>query len=85
MGILLVYSVVDAVSFKNIFEWLKSIEKNAVAEVTKILIGNKCDLEDQRVWICSQLCFLLFTLSSSSSSPDGLRGARESPREEPWL
>lgn len=49
MGILLVYSITDDVSFKNIHDWLKSIEKNAVAEVTKILIGNKCDLEENRV------------------------------------
>ena len=48
-GILLIYDVTDRDSFKNLGNWLIEIEKNANKDVLKILIGNKCDLEEKRV------------------------------------
>ena len=48
-GILLLYDVTDKDSFKNLSNWLIEIEKNASKNVLKVLIGNKCDLEDKRV------------------------------------
>ena len=48
-GILLLYDVTDKDSFKNISNWLIEIEKNASKNVLKLLIGNKCDLEEKRV------------------------------------
>ena len=48
-GILLIYDVTDKDSFKNLSNWLIEIEKNASKNVLKVLIGNKCDLEDKRV------------------------------------
>jgi Ras-related protein Rab-1A len=48
-GILLLYDVTDKESFKNISNWLIEIEKNASKNILRILIGNKCDLEDKRV------------------------------------
>ena len=48
-GILLLYDVTDKESFKNLSNWLIEIEKNASKNVLRILIGNKCDLEDKRV------------------------------------
>ena len=48
-GILLLYDVTDKDSFKNLSDWLIKIEKNASKNVVKILIDNKCDLEDKRV------------------------------------
>ena len=47
-GIFVVYDISDTVSFKNINNWLIEIEKNANKNVYKILVGNKCDLEDKR-------------------------------------
>ena len=47
-GILVVYDITDMESFKNINNWLIEIEKNANKNVYKILIGNKCDLEEKR-------------------------------------
>lgn len=49
MGILLVYDVTDEKSFGNIRNWIRNIEQHASESVNKILIGNKCDLADQRV------------------------------------
>ena len=48
-GILLLYDVTDKDSFKNLSNWLIEIEKNASKNVLKVLIGNKCDLEDKRL------------------------------------
>ena len=47
-GIFVVYDISDTESFKNINNWLIEIEKNANINVYKILVGNKCDLEDKR-------------------------------------
>ena len=47
-GVLVVYDITDRESFENLNSWLIEIEKNANKNVFKILIGNKCDLEDKR-------------------------------------
>ena len=48
-GILLLYDVTDKDSFKNLSNWLIEIEKNANKNVLKVLIGNKCDLDEKRI------------------------------------
>ena len=48
-GILLIYAITTRESFKNLESWLIEIEKNASENVLKILIGNKNDLESERV------------------------------------
>ena len=53
-GILLVFDVTEKESFESLNNWLIEIEKNANKNVVKILIGNKCDLEDKRVISYSQ-------------------------------
>jgi len=47
-GVLVVYDITDRESFDNLNSWLIEIEKNANKNVYKLLIGNKCDLEDKR-------------------------------------
>jgi len=47
-GVLVVYDITDRDSFDNLTSWLIEIEKNASKNVYKLLIGNKCDLEDKR-------------------------------------
>ncbi len=49
MGILLVYDITDENSFQNIRNWIRNIEQHAAEGVDKVLIGNKCDMKDQRV------------------------------------
>jgi len=53
-GILLVFDLTEKESFESLNNWLIEIEKNANKNVVKILIGNKCDLEDKRVISYSQ-------------------------------
>lgn len=48
MGIILVYDITDAKTFENIKNWIRNIEENASAEVERILLGNKCELEEKR-------------------------------------
>lgn len=51
MGIMLVYDVTNEKSFENIKNWIRNIEENASADVEKMILGNKCDLEAKRqVW-----------------------------------
>ncbi|CAI2380236.1 unnamed protein product [Moneuplotes crassus] len=47
-GIIVVYDVTDKESFKNIDTWMNEIEKHASDNVSRILCGNKSDLEDSR-------------------------------------
>lgn len=49
MGILLVYDVTDDRSFNNIRNWIRNIDQHAAENVSRILIGNKCDLVDKKV------------------------------------
>ncbi len=47
-GIILAYAINNKQSFKNIGMWIKQIESNTGENVSKILVGLKADLEDQR-------------------------------------
>ena len=49
MGIVVVYDVSDEKSFSNIPIWLKNIDQHASEDVIKILVGNKCDINERRV------------------------------------
>ena len=45
---MLVYNITDLESFENLNYWLYEIEKNAPKDVYKILVGNKCDIKNER-------------------------------------
>lgn len=48
MGIMLVYDISSHKSYESINKWLRNIETHANESVEKILVGNKCDLDDRR-------------------------------------
>ncbi|URD76696.1 ras-related protein [Musa troglodytarum] len=48
-GIIVVYDVTDQESFNNVKQWLNEIDRYASENVNKLLVGNKCDLTDDRV------------------------------------
>lgn len=48
-GIILAYDITDRESFNNVNNWLAEVKKHAGAQVIKLLVGNKCDLESERV------------------------------------
>ena len=47
-GILAVYDITNRQSFDDINFWLNEIEKIANKNTVLLLVGNKCDLEDER-------------------------------------
>ena len=47
-GILLMYDITDMETFKAISRWIKSIKEIKGNDCPIILIGNKCDLEEER-------------------------------------
>lgn len=49
MGIMLVYDITNAKSFENIAKWLRNIQEHANEDVEKMILGNKCDMDDKRV------------------------------------
>ncbi|MEQ2215595.1 hypothetical protein XENOCAPTIV_003047, partial [Xenoophorus captivus] len=48
MGIMLVYDITNEKSFDNIRNWIRNIEEHASADVEKMMLGNKCDMNDKR-------------------------------------
>lgn len=48
MGIMLVYDITNEKSFDNIRTWIRNIEEHASKDVEKMMLGNKCDLNDRR-------------------------------------
>jgi Ras-related protein Rab-1A len=47
-GVILVYDVSDFLSFQNLAQWNNEIEKYSRDSISKLLVGNKSDLVDQR-------------------------------------
>ena len=48
-GIIITYDICEAKTFDNVTTWLSSISEHTNDSVPRILVGNKCDLEDQRL------------------------------------
>jgi len=48
-GIIVAFDVTSRSTFTNIKSWLYEIDRYAVANVCKVIIGNKCDMVDDRV------------------------------------
>ncbi|OMJ75804.1 hypothetical protein SteCoe_24985 [Stentor coeruleus] len=49
MGIILAYDCTDENSFNNIRNWIQQIKMHASDNVSKVLIGNKCDRPDKKI------------------------------------
>jgi GTPase SAR1 family protein len=66
-GIVIVYDCTNNDSFKNLSKWLKKLDNLVQTEVTKLLCGNKVDLDEKTV---SLLCinFVNFNLGFKNSS-----------------
>ena len=47
-GCFIVYDITSEVSFENVEKWYEEIRKSAEKEIFVILVGNKCDLENER-------------------------------------
>ncbi|GLD70087.1 ras-related protein Rab-8B [Lates japonicus] len=47
-GIMLVYDITNEKSFDNIRNWIRNIEEHASSDVERMVLGNKCDMNDKR-------------------------------------
>jgi Ras-related protein Rab-1A len=47
-GIVVVYDITDRESFEQVQHWMSEIDAHASAEVCRLLVGNKADLNDKR-------------------------------------
>lgn len=45
----IVYDVTEMESFNNVKQWLNEIDRYADESVCKLLVGNKCDLVENKV------------------------------------
>ena len=59
MGIMLVYDITNEKSFDNIKNWIRNIEEHASQDVEKMILGNKCDMNDRREVINANLSRLM--------------------------
>ena len=46
---MLVYDITNTKSFDNLENWLRRIQEHGKANVEKMILGNKCDLEEKRM------------------------------------
>lgn len=47
-GIMLIYDITSAQSFIHISKWVSNISNNAPTNVKQVLLGNKCDMEENK-------------------------------------
>ena len=45
-GVIIAFDITEPRTFENVSNWIESINQNANANVGKILVGNKVDMED---------------------------------------
>ncbi|KAK5579792.1 hypothetical protein RB653_009479 [Dictyostelium firmibasis] len=48
-GVLVCYDVTDQLTFNNVRLWMQEIQRYAVLGVSRVLVGNKCDLADRKI------------------------------------
>ncbi|XP_076906762.1 ras-related protein RABD1-like isoform X2 [Bidens hawaiensis] len=49
-GIIIVYDVTEMESFNNVKQWLSEIDRYANESVCKLVVGNKCDLVENKAF-----------------------------------
>ena len=74
---MLVYDITNSKSFDNIAKWLRNIQEHANEDVEKMILGNKCDMEDKRVIPKERGKLIIFPFSKlvqiQNNQPEKLR------------
>uniref|UniRef100_A0A8C5KWY7 small monomeric GTPase n=1 Tax=Jaculus jaculus TaxID=51337 RepID=A0A8C5KWY7_JACJA len=92
MGIMLVYDFTNGKSFENISKWLRNIDEHASEDVERMLLGNKCDMDDKRVANRLQGSMVLDFFETSAKANINIKNAfltlaedilRKTPAKEP--
>ncbi|XP_068172994.1 ras-related protein ORAB-1-like [Antennarius striatus] len=79
-GIIIVYDVTEQESFNNVKQWLEEIDRYACENVSRMLVGNKCDLVGKKVVDAATAQELASSLKisfleTSAKSSDNVEGA----------
>ena len=48
-GVILVYDCTSEKSFNNIRDWIQQLTNHGCNEISKVLVGNKCDLANKKI------------------------------------
>ncbi|KAM9992472.1 hypothetical protein ACTFIY_009920 [Dictyostelium cf. discoideum] len=48
-GVLVCYDVTDQLTYNNVGLWMQEIQRYGVFGVSRVLVGNKCDLKDRKL------------------------------------
>ncbi|KAN0038076.1 hypothetical protein ACTA71_000248 [Dictyostelium dimigraforme] len=48
-GVLVCYDVTDQLTYNNVKLWMQEIQRYAVQGASRVLVGNKCDLNDRKI------------------------------------
>ncbi|KAM9327480.1 ras-related protein Rab-19-like [Pholidichthys leucotaenia] len=57
-GAMIAYDITRRATFDSVTHWIKEVEKYGAASVALVLIGNKCDLEEEREVKFEEACNL---------------------------
>jgi len=72
-GVIIVYDITKRSSFSNLQKWIEEVRRYTASNVVIILIGNKCDLDDEREvefeeaeQMCQYIPEILFVMETSA-------------------
>ncbi|XP_071358443.1 ras-related protein Rab-19-like [Trachinotus anak] len=57
-GAMIAYDITRSPTFDSVNHWIKEVEQFGAANVVLVLIGNKCDLEEERQVLFEEACHL---------------------------
>ncbi|XP_055376209.1 ras-related protein Rab-43 [Condylostylus longicornis] len=81
-GVIIVYDITKRASFANLQKWIDEVRRYTASNVIIILIGNKCDLEENREVefeeaeaMCQYVPEILFVMETSAKSNKNVEDA----------
>uniref|UniRef100_A0A0K8TSC2 Ras-related protein Rab-43 n=1 Tax=Tabanus bromius TaxID=304241 RepID=A0A0K8TSC2_TABBR len=81
-GVIIVYDITKRSSFLNLQKWIEEVRRYTASNVILILIGNKCDMEDEREVefseaeaMCEYIPEILFVMETSAKANTNVEDA----------
>ncbi|XP_053955966.1 ras-related protein Rab-43 [Anastrepha obliqua] len=81
-GVIIVYDITKRASFSNLQKWIEEVRRYTASNVILILIGNKCDLEEEREvqfeeakQMCQYIPEILFVMETSAKQNTNVEDA----------
>ncbi len=77
LGALLIFDLTNSGSFEHLPQWIEEVRANVKTEIPLLLVGNKCDLVEQRAVTLEELnsftnTFNLYYMETSAKTGDGV-------------